>query len=91
MNRYKGEGIQNLMMMEEFDDVMTLDQEIDKLNEQVKELSSIVVICLTVAKMGKEEFVEDLQQKISDKMEIKASLQALHLKEEQLKMPEGLK
>ena len=45
MNRYKGEGIQNLMMMEEFDDVMTLDQEIDKLNEQVKELSSIVVIC----------------------------------------------
>ena len=44
------------MMMEEFDDVKTLDQEIDKLNEQVK-----------------------------------ASLQALHLKEEQLKMPEGLK
>lgn len=41
--------------------------------------------------MGKEEFIDDIQQKISDKMEIKASLQALHLKEEQLKMPEGLK
>ena len=48
-------------------------------------------LVLTVAKMGKEEFVDDIQQKISDKMEIKASLQALHLKEEQLKMPEGLK
>lgn len=29
------------MMMEEFDDVKTLDQEIDKLNEQVKELSRV--------------------------------------------------
>ena len=48
-------------------------------------------LVLTVAKMGKEEFFDDIQQKISDKMEIKASLQALHLKEEQLKMPEGLK
>ena len=48
-------------------------------------------LVLTVAKMGKEEFVDDIQQKISDKMEIKASLQDLHLKEEQLKMPEGLK
>ena len=48
-------------------------------------------LVVTVAKMGKEEFVDDIQQKISDKMEIKASLQALHLKEEQLKMPEGLK
>ena len=46
---------------------------------------------LTVAKMGKEEYVDDIQHKSSDKMQIKASLQALHLKEEQLKMPEGLK
>ena len=38
MNRYKGEGIQNLMMMEEFDDVKTLDEEIDRLMEQEKEL-----------------------------------------------------
>lgn len=44
VNRYKGEGIQNLMMMEEFDDVKTLDQEIDTLNEQVKELSRCVVL-----------------------------------------------
>ena len=29
-------------MMEEFDDVKTLDQEIDKLNEQVKELSRVI-------------------------------------------------
>ena len=44
VNRYKGEGIQNLIIMEEFDDVKTLDQEIDKLNEQVKELSRCVVL-----------------------------------------------
>ena len=41
--------------------------------------------------MGKDDLVTEMQQRINDKMEIKASLQALHLKEEQLKMPEGLK
>lgn len=38
MRRYEGEGVKTLMEMEEYDDVKTLDQEIDKLKEQVAEL-----------------------------------------------------
>ena len=91
MNRYKGEGIQNLMMMEEFDDVKTLDEEIDKLMEQAKELGRCQWSSHYPEKMGKDDLVSEMQLRINDKMEIKASLQALHLKEEQLKMPEGLK
>ena len=79
------------MMMEEFDDVKTLDEEIDKLMEQAKELGRCQWSIHYPEKMGKDDLVSEMQQRINDKMEIKASLQALHLKEEQLKMPEGLK
>ena len=40
--RFKTEGIENLMHMEEFDDVRMIAEEIDKLEEQYNELGLLL-------------------------------------------------
>ena len=76
------------MKMEEFDDVKQIAEEIDKMEDQVQELCKRCSACLTsVDKMGKDQLAEELQQKINTSTEMKASIQALHLKEEQAKLP----
>lgn len=42
---------------------------------------------LHLVHIGKTQAANDLQQAVNDKIEIKASLQAMHLKEEQTKLP----
>ena len=46
---------------------------------------------MTSVKIGKVNAASDLQQAVDDKNKIKASLQALHLKEEQEKLPPEIK
>ena len=76
------------MKMEEFDDVKQIAEEIDKMEDQVQELCKRCSACLTsVDKMGKDQLAEELQQKINTSTEMKASIQALHLKEAQAKLP----
>ena len=88
MTRFRTDGVENLMKMEEFDDVKQIAEEIDKMEDQVQELCKRCSACLTsVDKMGKDQLAEELQQKINTSTEMKASIQALHLKVEQAKLP----
>ena len=75
------------MKMEEFDDVKEITEEINNLEDQVEELSGVCSLSWVVAKMGKMQLVEDLEARIRDKQEYKASRQALHLREEQETLP----
>ena len=76
------------MKMEEFDDVKQIAEEIDKMEDQVQELCErCSARLISVDKMGKDQLAEELQQKINTSTEMKASIQALHLKEEQAKLP----
>lgn len=38
MTRFRTDGVENLMKMEEFDDVKQIAEEIDKMEDQVQEL-----------------------------------------------------
>ena len=65
MTRFRTDGVENLMKMEEFDDVKQIAEEIDKMEDQVQELCKRCSACLTsVDKMGKDQLAEELQQKI---------------------------
>ncbi|KAK8831662.1 hypothetical protein WA577_004977 [Blastocystis sp. JDR] len=75
--RFKIDGMDNLMKMEEFDDVKDLAADISRMEDQVEELQ----------KMGKDELAEELQEKINTNVEMKASIQAMHVKDEKEKLP----
>ena len=79
--------MESLIKVEEFDDVKQLGDEINTLQDQVYELSKCLPKSSSLVKIGKVNAANDLQQAVNDKTSIKASLQALHLKEEQEKLP----
>ena len=91
MARFKIDGMDNLMKMEEFDDVKDLAAEISKMEDQMEELRKCYPSILFVERLGKDELAEELRERINTNTEMKASIQAMHVKDEKEKLPPEVK